>query len=320
MKQANNTAIRSAFIVLLLALIGFIAEAQSPPPSGSKADTNSFSKNNPLLEVAIKAKRGELPEIQQISLRAPAKVKIDGKANEWNNDFHAYNHRTDIFYSIANDDDNLYLVIQAADPKAINKIVGGGITFTIQRSLKQNYTNSASITYPFYQITKGDIGVSFNLFDPKNSPVDTTTHDATVMRNNHNLQLGHLCKWIRITGIPGFDTLISVYNEDGIRATGMFDLRERYTFELKVPLKSLSLSVNEETKFAYHIQLNGANPYGPDPIPPWPGPPILTMPPMGSVMIVHRTSPVPPRGGLRAGPIQSAPTDFWAEYTLAKKP
>jgi hypothetical protein len=312
--QAYNTPVRSALTAALLVLVCFGAGAQSLPSVTVKADSNSSFKNTSLTEVAIKAKRGKLPEKQQISLRAPVKVKIDGRANEWNNDFHAYNHATDIFYSIANDDDNLYLVVQAVDAGAINKIVGGGLTFTIQRSLKQNYTGAATITYPTYQITKGDVGLRFHIV----APVDTLTKDAIIMRNNHNLQLGQLCKWMRITGIAGFDTLTSVYNENGILATGIFDLRERYTFELRVPLKDLSLSANEESKFAYHIQLNGANPYGPDPIPPWPGPPILTMKPIGlAALMAPRASGN--AGGMNVGPIQSAPTDFWAEYTLAKK-
>lgn len=317
MKQAYHTPVRSALIVALLLLVCFSAGAQSPPPVTLKTDSNASFKNTSLTEVAIKAKRGKLPEKQQISLRAPAKVKIDGRANEWNNDFHAYNHTTDIFYSIANDDDNLYLVIQAVEPDAINKIVGGGVTFTIQRSLKKNDKDAVCITYPTYQITKGDVGMIFNI----KAPADTLSKDAMIMRNNHNLQLGQLCKWIRVTGVAGFDTLSSVYNEDGILATGMFDLRERYTFELRVSLKSLSLSANEESKFSYHIQLNGANPYGPDPIPPWPGPRILAMKPIGftAMMTGANRPPVNAGGGLRASPIQSAPTDFWAEYTLAKK-
>jgi len=314
MPQANNTPVRSALIAALLALVGFVANAQSPPPSTLKTDSVLSLKNNSLDEVAIKAKRGELPETQQISLRAPAKVKIDGKANEWNNDFHAYNHHTNIFYSIANDDDNLYLVVQAEDPVAINKIVGGGLTFTIQPSLKQNYKDAASITYPAYRITKGDAGVIFHLIHPE----DTTTKDAMIMRDNHNQQLGHLCRWIRVTGIAGFDTLTSVYNETGLLATGMFDLRERYTFELRIPLKALSLSANEGTKFAYHIQLNGTNPYGPNPIPPWPGPPIMMMRPIGLFLMAGRATGKPADNYV--DPIQAAPTDFWAEYTLAKSP
>jgi len=63
-----------------------------------------------------------LPKVQEASLRAPDNIKIDGKPTEWNNQFQAYNTATDLFYTIANDDQNLYLVIQAKKPLSISKI------------------------------------------------------------------------------------------------------------------------------------------------------------------------------------------------------
>ena len=54
----------------------------------------------------------KLPNLQTTSLRAPASIKIDGKTTEWNNRFQAYNKATEVSYTIANDKDKLYLVIQ----------------------------------------------------------------------------------------------------------------------------------------------------------------------------------------------------------------
>jgi hypothetical protein len=42
----------------------------------------------------------KLPNKQQISLRAPARLKIDGIVNEWGDKLQAYNHSTQIFYAI----------------------------------------------------------------------------------------------------------------------------------------------------------------------------------------------------------------------------
>jgi len=299
--------------LVLFLLLYFAAGAQSPV---DKKKDDTLLKRSDLKEVAVSAKKAPLPEKQQISLRAPAKVKIDGNAKDWSNNFHAYNHSTDIFYLIANDDDNLYLVVQAIDQTAINRIVGGGITFTVQPSINENDKDAASITYPYYQITKGNVGANFQLLIPK----DTTMKDARTMRDNHNRQLGQSCKLIRITGIAGFDTLTSVYNNKGILAVGMFDLQERYTLELRVPLKSLSLSANDQTQFAYHIKLNGGNPYGPDYIPEYSGPHILKMPPIVPGAQTYDPTPKAPNTGKRVGAVVSTPTDFWAEYTLAKAP
>src|SRR5476649_2012908 len=89
----------------------------------------------------------KLPNVQTASVRAPANIKIDGKTTEWNNTFQAYNHATDIFYTVSNDDAKLYLTIQASDKLVINKIMSGGITFTIQKSGKKTDKDGISITY-----------------------------------------------------------------------------------------------------------------------------------------------------------------------------
>ena len=54
----------------------------------------------------------KLPNVQQASLRAPENVKVDGKPTEWGDKLQAYNKATDVFYTIANDYNNLYLIIQ----------------------------------------------------------------------------------------------------------------------------------------------------------------------------------------------------------------
>jgi len=92
----------------------------------------------------------KLPNVQTASLRAPANTKIDGKPTEWDNKFQAYNHATEVYYTLANDDDKLYLVVQATDRQIINKIIGGGVTFTVQKSGKKNDKGGISITYPLF--------------------------------------------------------------------------------------------------------------------------------------------------------------------------
>lgn len=80
------------------------------------------------LIMIVAANAQKLPDIQKSGLRAPANLRIDGKATEWNNKFQAFNKNIDVFYTISNDDDNLYLAIQAIDIKTIYKIFNGGIS------------------------------------------------------------------------------------------------------------------------------------------------------------------------------------------------
>lgn len=52
----------------------------------------------------------KLPKVQQASLHAPANIKIDGKATEWEGKFEAYNPGSRVFYTLSNDSENLYLI------------------------------------------------------------------------------------------------------------------------------------------------------------------------------------------------------------------
>src|SRR5476651_1199450 len=102
------------------------------------------------LFTCIQVDAQKLPNVQQTSLRAPANIKIDGKTTEWDNQFQAYNRATDVFYTLSNDDSNLYLIIQATDEDIIRKIINGHVSFTISKSGKKSDQDAAVITYPVF--------------------------------------------------------------------------------------------------------------------------------------------------------------------------
>src|ERR1700743_523372 len=183
----------------------------------------------------------KLPNMQPSSIRAPANIRIDGKTTEWGNKFQAYNHATDIFYTVSNDDAKLYLTVQAADRLVINKIMSGGITFTIQKSDKKTDKGGISITYP--------------LFEKRNKlfiPPTTKESEAESMMNIYNKSLD-ASKYLGVNGIKTLDPLITISNTDGIRVAELFDNKMRYTYELAIDLKLLGPQANDASKFAYHI-------------------------------------------------------------------
>lgn len=258
----------------------------------------------------------KLPNKQETSIYAPAIIKIDGKATEWNNKFEAYNNATDIFYTICNDNNNLYLTVQATDDYIINKLYGSGITFTIDLSGKKDKKQAIVITYPVWdKDNKFHANTAAKPTIKPDSP--QTVRKADSFMNVVNRQMNDRSKLIRVNGVKGIDTLISVYNEDGIKAAAAFDNKMIYTLEIAIALKYLNLDTNNPAKFAYNLKI--------DPL-------------KGSFDNVTRTQEM--RNGhlvtvthslgrrLTAGNpvdddllknIRSA-TDFSGEYTLAKKP
>jgi len=247
----------------------------------------------------------KLPTIQQANLRAPAGIKIDGKANEWGTQMQAFNNATDVFYTIANDDDNLYLTIQTPDPDIIHKIVNGRISFTINKSGKKNDDDAVVISYPIFD-RKDRPTLSYRN-KPKFIPGSASSlKQADSLMYLNNKRMGEKAKMIKITGVKGLDTLISAYNDDGIEAAAAFDNQVVYTCEIAVALKVIGLTVNDPVKFSYNVRLNGL---AFDDIPGI----NVTRAPNGTIIGVDIN-----RKEMGSQDLGS-PTDFWGEYTLAKK-
>jgi hypothetical protein len=267
---------------------------------------------------AIGTQAQKLPTEQQVSLRAPANIKVDGKAAEWNNTFQAYNKHVDFYYTMANDDDKLYLTVQVTDPSVIRRICSTGITLTINKAGKKDDKGGISITYPVFDEnnrftpmlkyrsftsppSEATAGVSVNIVQtnikmPDNSPTIQT--DSFINATNKTMLTK--AKTIRTTGIKDVDTVISIYNTDGIKAASLFDNKMTYTLELSITLKQLGLSAINPDKFTYHLRINEVKDHGIN----------ITKDPSGNITSVVVTK------GAEQG---QASTDFWADYTLAKQ-
>jgi hypothetical protein len=283
MKKANHNRVKSALTILLWS-IAFFTNAQ------------------------------DRPKVQNVSLRAPANVKIDGKLTEWPYNLQAYNFTNRIFYQRANDDDKLYLIIRTGGPFANHKVVVGGITFTVSRyedkKERVKAKDNITITYPVIH-TPNDFGLVNAFYAYQDLKTDTVTNKIQIdsLIRTVNNQAAGVSKEIGVTGIKEItDSTISVYNAEGIKASCRFNNKMCYVYELAIPLKYLGLSVNSGTKFSYNIKLNGllhavrnmtmdspGMPLNPD------DPSVAKAPDPNTEYLFN-------------------PTDFWGEYVLAKKP
>ena len=256
----------------------------------------------------------KLPNIQPNSLWASADIKVDGKATVWNNQFQAYNTVTQVFYTLCNDNDNLYLILQASDAIVIrNKIMKGGVTFVIQKGSKKTDKNAISITYPVFE--KGAYPKLYlnskwdNL--PSAVPADKY-NDTAMLLNNHNLAA--IAKTIQVSGIADVDTIISIYNNENIRAFGSFDIKRNYICKISISLLHLGLSAQDTKPFLYHILLNGGtSKYAPRQV-------VIAgaINSDGSRMPQSQTDKV----NMLLSNLNDTylTTDFWGKYTLAKRP
>lgn len=228
---------------------------------------------------------------QKGGLRAPANIKIDGKLTEWNDKLQTYSSHTQFYYTISNDDKYLYLTVQAQHHEIANRILKGGITLTINKSGMKTDPNGVHITYPV-------IGFFFIRF----SEAPNVKHGGTaaVARldtfvNETNAKIGSRAKFIKLAGVKGIDSLVSIYNLDGIKAATRLDNQLNFNYELAVSLADLGLDINNPQKFSYQVMINEVAETSLAPKNPKPG----------EIYVDFKL------------PGQPA-TDFWGEYTLAR--
>ncbi len=206
-----------------------------------------------LTTISFAANAQKLPRTQAGNLYAPPNIKVDGKINEWGTQFRAYNNATNIYYTMANDKDNLYLAVQVTDPLIMRKVIIGGLTLTIDAEKNDNGKGIA-ITYPVFSMSNRPI---INLKEKpkvaKNNAADKMALDSFV--NEINKLVSDKSKEIKVKGISAItDSLISIYNDKGIKAVSRFDEQATYVYELAIPLKYF----NNLAKFKYTITLSGS--------------------------------------------------------------
>jgi hypothetical protein len=219
---------------------------------------------------AINTFAQKLPDVQTVSLAAPANIRIDGKYTEWNDTYAAENKRTDVFYSLANDDKNLYLVIKSATSAVASKIMLGGITFSINTQGKKREKDAISVTYPLVvranrnqggrnALGQGQNRVGGNQGGGQNRNQQTQQQRDSASLVQRKTALASI-KEIKVSGFKDItDTLVSIYNEYGLKAVANFDQHGALVYELAIPLNLLGITAAEGSDFVYQIKVNGLN-------------------------------------------------------------
>ena len=216
------------------------------------------------------AQAQKLNDVQDVSVWASG-VKVDGKHNEWENNFKAMNKSTNLTYTLANDAKNLYLAIQSKDVTNNSKILLGGISLTVNPSGKKNDKEGFKVIYPVVarrrpggapgagggattgvRVQGGQGGGGFGRFQDM-SPMQRDSMQRAMART----QLGG-AKEIKVFGFKDIpDSLISIYNEYSIKTIASISDEGVFMYELSIPLELLEMSADKPKEFSYNIKLNG---------------------------------------------------------------
>jgi hypothetical protein len=281
-----------------------------------------------LTGAAFNASAQKLPNVQEGSVYAPTKVKIDARIDEWGDMLRADNKTTDIFYTVANDDKNLYLIIKSTNQMINNKILAGGINFTINTTAKKKDKDAFVVTFPLVDAKNLRNMVMQRMGGgPGAGPQQMDSAKIASMRKSAVAA----AKEIKLVGFKDIaDSVVSIYNEYGIKAALDYDRNGNLVSELAIPLKYLG----DFKEMAYNIKLNGLNINAM-----FPGAGAMFGGGMpgggggGNVVVVRAGGGGdnirmggdgggrPPAGMPSMSDMQNmiSPTDFWGKYVLAKK-
>lgn len=272
---------------------------------------------------SIAANAQKVTELQEVSVKAPHAVKIDGKNFEWQDASFSVNKRTNLAYIMSNDDKNLYLVIKSADVPNNMKILAGGITLSVNPDGKKKEKESITLTYPVINRSANRSGQgsgrgqfrSMGMAMGGGGQPNTKQRDS-MMAAMQKTQLAQ-AKEIKIKGFKNTtDTLVSIYNEFGIKAFANIEKDNSFFYEIGIPLEALGIPADSAAEFAYNIKVNGLQLPGLD---------------GGFGGGGGRGNFGGGGGGMRTGgggggmrssinfQDMMSPTDFWGKYTLVKK-
>jgi len=80
------------------------------------------------------------------NMRMLKPFKANGISNEWNEPLNEYNSDTKLAFALANDDQNLYIIVESLDPETTMKVLSGGITLNINTAGKKKA--GIQLTFP----------------------------------------------------------------------------------------------------------------------------------------------------------------------------
>jgi len=143
--------------------------------------------------------------------KAPAGVTIDGQLSEWDASSFVYNDDSKLKYMITSDDSYLYLVADL-DQKAIKqKVLGAGITISINTEGKKKKTYSFSY------------------------PLPVTDESLSYVAKQHARQTN-----AKTDGFKGVDDNIVLPEDHGFKAAFAFKDDGGMGYEVAIPLKGLN--------------------------------------------------------------------------------
>lgn len=165
---------------------------------------------------------------------------IDGQLNDWKDSLELYNNTARLYYSLSNDNENIYLAIKNNSRENLMTILATGISFSA--NIESNKKNPPKITFPVVDRTPGKKRNTTEQPEPEEMQKEILSR----------------IKEVRVSGFKEIiDGGISLYNTYGIKAATGFDSKNNLVQEIAIPLSLLGLQTGNNEPVSYSIRING---------------------------------------------------------------
>jgi hypothetical protein len=179
-------------------------------------------------------------------LPPPANVVVDGDAKEWGDSLRYYDKENKIGYSLANDKENLYMIMRIKDRIQQIRVLKAGVTFSVDTRGKKR--SSYSITFPVNLASTSD----FNFRSVNSGPV--TPKDREMLTRDRSYEL----KGIKVDGFKDFESgLLPATDNHGILTDLDYDAQGNLVCEAVIPLKNFHVDDLTKNEWAFNFQVNG---------------------------------------------------------------
>lgn len=173
-----------------------------------------------------------------VNLWVQQPVKVDGISDEWHEPLNNYNTDTKLAFALANDQQNLYIIIESLDEVTTRKLMSAGLTLDINTAGK-----------------KKD-GIKINFLGMNQPPAPHEKNDTLSHPETNEFEHGGV-HTIQVSGFKNIpDGSLAMPNKDGIAVAAAFNKQRDYICELAIPLNQLGLKGNETKAIAYNIKIN----------------------------------------------------------------
>ena len=167
-------------------------------------------------------------------------IEVNGMLSDWKDSLDLYNADTKLFYSIANDHENIYFALKNSTEDNLTKILARGISFTV--NFENTKKVAPTVTFPVLDRTPGK------------KQVETEQPEAKEIQRR-------IISKIKEIKVEGFKELvdggISLYNTYGIKAVLSFDEKNDMIQEIAIPLRLLGIESGSTELITYRIRING---------------------------------------------------------------